>query len=118
MVGVWGGFDERRPIGAAGSYIALPPWCDVVREYTATRARQAFPRPEGISTATICVDSGRLATPSCAHVQAETFGATTRPRNACALHTVAGVDGDTEAELRSLDGGATEELAPPTPDQR
>ena len=115
VVGVWGGFDERRPIGAAGSYIALPPWCDIVREYASTRPHLAFARPEGISTATICVDSGRLATPYCLHVQAETFGVKTRPRIECDLHTVAGIDGDAEAEMRSLEGSAPEELAPPPP---
>jgi membrane carboxypeptidase/penicillin-binding protein len=98
-----------------------PPWCDIVREYASSRPRPAFARPEGISTATICVDSGRLATPYCTHVQAETFGAKTRPRNECDLHTVAGIDGDSEAEMRSLEGSAPEELAPPPPappDQR
>jgi penicillin-binding protein 1A len=118
VVGVWGGFDERRPIGAAGSYIALPPWCDIVRDYTATRPRRDFPRPEGITTATICIDSGRLATSYCTHVQTESFSAKTRPRAECDLHTVAGVDANADAELRGLDAHPNEELAPPAPDQR
>lgn len=85
-VGVWGGFDERRPIGLAGSYIALPPWCDVLREWTSTHASRPFPEPGGIAVERVCADSGQLATPRCPRVASELFLERSRPTRECDLH--------------------------------
>ena len=90
VVGVWAGFDERRPIGLAGSYIALPPWCDVLREWIAAHPARAFPRPDGIEERTICVDSGKLATPQCPRTQSEIYTARSVPTRPCDLHAVFG----------------------------
>jgi penicillin-binding protein 1A len=113
VVGVWGGFDERRPIGLAGSYIALPPWCDVMRQYVATHTGRDFPQPAGIEAAKICVDSGKLATSQCPRVQMEIFTQRTLPKRDCDLHSVAGA-GERAAEIGfGMEGGSGRDLAPP-----
>jgi membrane carboxypeptidase/penicillin-binding protein len=114
-VGVWGGFDERRPIGAAGAYIALPSWCDILREYYATRPARDFAEPGGIVAETVCADSGRLATAYCPRVQSEVFSDRTRPTRECDLHSITSADRDGETLLRDLEDASMQarELAPP-----
>jgi 1A family penicillin-binding protein len=101
VLGVWGGFDERRPIGLAGSYIALPPWCDIMREYLATHPPRAFARPAGIQTRTVCVDSGKLATALCPRTQSEIFTERCVPTRSCDLHAVAARHADGPLGMRS-----------------
>ena len=112
VVGVWGGFDERRPIGLAGSYIALPPWCDVMKWWTARNPVRDFPEPPGIVQERICVDSGKLATPACPRVQTELFTDRTRPTLECDLH--AGGASDRTADPGLDDPNAQpQDIAPP-----
>lgn len=127
VVGVWGGFDERKPIGVAGSYIALPPWCDILRDYYETRPSLPFTEPPGIHAESICADSGKLSTAHCPRVQSEVFSSQTRPTRECNLHGVATVGESRQMGLRSLDDPSmhSEDLEPPAeapvprpPDQR
>lgn len=100
VVGVWGGFDERRPIGLAGSYIAMPPWCDIMRAYLATHPPRPFPRPGGIDTRTVCIDSGKLATPQCPRTQPEIFTDRCVPTRPCDLHAVSDTETDSPLGMR------------------
>jgi 1A family penicillin-binding protein len=111
VVGVWGGFDERRPIGVAGSYIALPAWCDIMRGWTLRHGQRAFPEPNGIREERICVDSGKRATPGCPRVQTEIFSDRNHPQDDCDLHA----GGEREAGASGLgdDGLEAGDLRPP-----
>lgn len=100
VIGVWGGFDERRPIGLSGSYIALPPWCDILRGYLATHPSRPFPRPSGIESRTICTDSGKLATPQCPRTQTEIFTDRCVPTRPCDLHAVAARETGAQVGMR------------------
>jgi penicillin-binding protein 1A len=113
VVGVWGGFDERRPIGLAGSYIALPAWCDVMRAYTMRHPSRRFPEPSGILEERICVESGKRASPACPRVQTEIFSDRNKPTSECDLHA----GGDQDAAARSLgdDQLGADDLQPPPP---
>jgi penicillin-binding protein 1A len=47
-VGVWVGFDQKKPIGAgqSGTVAALPIWIDVMKSWTAARRAAGHPVPE------------------------------------------------------------------------
>ena len=93
VVGVWGGFDERRPIGLPGAGIGLPPWSDIMREWHKTHPARPFTAPPGVVTESVCTESGKLATPHCASVQREFFSSAAVPSRECDLHSVAGDPG-------------------------
>jgi len=112
VVGVWGGFDERRPIGVAGSYIALPAWCDVMRTWTSRHPARAFTTPAGIRDERICVDSGKRATPACPRVQTELYSERNRPQQDCDLHAGGERDAAGRGSDDALDAG---DLRPPPP---
>jgi membrane carboxypeptidase/penicillin-binding protein len=113
VVGVWGGYDERRSIGLPGALIGLPPWADIMREHYATRTAQAFNEPGGILSESVCTDSGKLATPHCPNVQSELFTKQSRPRRECDLHTLRALDYESDGALTGL-----EDAAPQTPQPR
>jgi membrane carboxypeptidase/penicillin-binding protein len=92
VVGVWGGFDERRSIGLPGAVIGLPPWSDIMRRYYETRTPRPFHEPGGIVSEAVCTDSGKLATSHCPKVQSEIFLKQSRPRQECDLHTERSLD--------------------------
>ncbi len=92
VVGVWGGFDERRSIGLPGAVIGLPPWSDIMRRYHENHPSRPFHEPGGIVSEAVCADSGKLATPHCPNVQSEIFLKQSRPRQECDLHTERGID--------------------------
>ncbi len=62
-LGVWVGFDDRRPLGRreSGAQSALPIWIDVMREASEGRPRVGFPVPSGVTTARIDPATGLLA---------------------------------------------------------
>ena len=99
VVGVWGGYDERRSIGLPGSVIGLPAWCDIVRDYAVTHPSRPFTAPEGIVTESVCADSGKLATPNCPNVVSEIFLERFRPQRECDLHTLRTMDLESSQEL-------------------
>ncbi|MFQ5600063.1 MAG: penicillin-binding protein 1A [Candidatus Krumholzibacteriia bacterium] len=114
VVGVWGGYDERRSIGLPGAYIGLPPWSDIMREYHATRPARPFTAPRGIVDESICTESGKLSTAHCPKVQSELFPERQRPTRECDLHSIRAVDLDPGRCFRTLDDASmrVDELAP------
>lgn len=66
-IGVWAGFDKRRPIyrGAFSNRIALPVWVDIMNASTAGFAPKEIPRPSLIERVEVCSASGLPATPNC-----------------------------------------------------
>ena len=116
VVGVWGGYDDRRPIGFAGAYIALPPWCDILREYSATHPGRSFVTPAGSVVESVCTDSGKMATPHCPKVESELFTERTRPTRECDLHSTTVMDTGSEGGLGALRDASmqSKDLEPPT----
>ena len=59
-VGVWAGFNEKVPMGRnrTGARVALPIWVDVMRAAYPSGYGPDFPRPEKITEAMICEESG------------------------------------------------------------
>ncbi|UCE02586.1 MAG: PBP1A family penicillin-binding protein [Candidatus Latescibacterota bacterium] len=110
VVGVWGGYDERRSIGLPGALIGLPPWADIMRGHYATRTAQAFNEPGGILSESVCTDSGKLATPHCPNVQSELFTKQSRPRRECDLHTLRALDYESDGAFTGFED--TEPRAP------
>lgn len=63
-VAVWVGRDEGL-LGLAGSVAALPTWARFVAATNGSKAPR--PRPDGVTTAEICADTGLLAVETCPH---------------------------------------------------
>jgi penicillin-binding protein 1A len=104
IAGVWVGFDQPRTImrnGFAGE-VAVPIWAAFMKEATRTHKPQYFRAPAGITTATVCRLSGKLAEDGCedaevidargdvtrrSTVYTEYFARGTAPTETCDLHS-------------------------------
>jgi penicillin-binding protein 1A len=109
-VGVWTGFDEKIPIGRnrTGARVALPIWVDIMKSAYRRRLGPDFPRPESITEAMICEESGLLATPYCEKVRREIFIEGMEPVRQCDLHRVSPYDLlDPDRDFRDMDKEAT-----------
>lgn len=87
---VWVGFDDNRQLGLTGAESALPIWTDFMKEAVAFRPElggSKFERATGVSTATICADSGLRSGSYCPTTFDEVFLAGTEPVSQCELHT-------------------------------
>jgi penicillin-binding protein 1B len=85
---VWVGFDDNRDLGLEGARSALPIWAAFMRsaaQLPAYSQARAFDRPAGITSTTICAESGKLAGPSCPSTRNEVFIAGTEPQEMCDL---------------------------------
>ena len=105
-VGVWTGFDEKIRMGRnrTGARVALPIWVDIMRAAYRGRPGTDFPRPEEITEAMICEDSGLLATPYCEKVRREIFIEGMEPVRQCDLHRVSPYDLlDPDRDFRDMD---------------
>ena len=105
-VGVWTGFDERFPIGRnkTGARVALPIWVDIMKAAYPQNRGPDFRRPENISEAIICEESGLLATPYCTNVRREIFIKGMEPTRQCDLHRVSPYDLlNPDKDFRELD---------------
>jgi penicillin-binding protein 1B len=69
-IAVWVGKD-RGTLGLSGSRAALPIWSRFAVASGTLGA--AFPRPEGLETASVCQESGMLAREACEHTYEELF---------------------------------------------
>lgn len=88
VCGVWIGFDQKKMIyeGATGSGLALPVWTEFMKLATAKASGTDFPVPAGISSATVCTESGLLATPACPKVRPEVYVKENLPTQMCNIH--------------------------------
>jgi len=105
-VGVWTGFDEKIRMGRnrTGARAALPIWVDIMRAAYRNRPGPEFPRPEAITEAMICEESGLLATPYCEKVRREIFIEGMEPVRQCDLHRVSPYDLlDPDRDFRDMD---------------
>jgi penicillin-binding protein 1B len=89
---VWVGFDDYRELDLEGAKSALPIWTEFMKKAArlgAYRKAVEFPRPSGVGSAKICLESGKLAGDLCTKTTNEVFIAGTEPQDKCALHSVA-----------------------------
>jgi penicillin-binding protein 1A len=116
VAGVWVGFDQPRTILPNGfaADVAVPVWAKFMKVATATDKPEWFKAPPGVTTATVCRLSGKLATKGCEDVEVvgkngellrksmvytEYFDRGTEPTTYCELHqhgllgTLAGIFG-------------------------
>jgi 1A family penicillin-binding protein len=110
VAGVWVGFDHPQTILPNGfaADIAVPLWAAFMKTATDHDKPAWFSPPAGVTTATVCRLSGKLATPGCENVAVvnkdgsverksmvytEYFAAGTEPTTYCDLHNAPGVLG-------------------------
>jgi penicillin-binding protein 1A len=108
--GVWVGFDQAKTILPNGfaADIAVPLWTAFMKVATEDDSPEWFTPPAGVTTATVCRLSGKLATPGCENVAVvnkdgtieqksmvytEYFARGTEPTASCDLHNSPGVFG-------------------------
>ncbi len=125
VAGVWVGFDEPRTILPNGfaSDIAVPLWTGFMKAATRNDKPEWFTPPAGVTTATVCRLSGKLAAEGCDHaevindkgdterrslVYTEYFASGTAPSAYCDLHPTRGLMG----KLASIFSGGAK---PPPP---
>ncbi len=124
VAGVWVGFDEPRTILPNGfaADVAVPAWARFMRAATHDDKPEWFAPPPGVTTATVCRISGKLATDGCQDVEVENrdgtrerrsmvyteyFARGTEPTTFCDLH-------QTRSMFTQLAGAfGHEEKAPP-----
>jgi membrane peptidoglycan carboxypeptidase len=126
VAGVWVGFDEPRTILPNGfaSDVAVPLWTAFMKAATRGDKPQWLTPPAGVTTATVCRLSGKLAAEGCSHadvvtdkgtieqrslVYTEYFAQGTVPTAYCDLHPTRGFVG----KLASIFSGNTKPLPPP-----
>lgn len=89
---VWYGFDTPKTVYATGQNPAAKIWNAVMKEAHKGLSISSFPDPGGISRATVCIDSGKLAGELCSHDQrgnrtrTEMFIPGTVPTQTCDVH--------------------------------
>jgi membrane carboxypeptidase/penicillin-binding protein len=129
VAGVWVGFDQPRTIMPNGfaAEVAVPLWARFMKAATQGDKPQWLDMPPGITTASVCRLSGKLATDGCNHldvnvdtggtvdrrppVYTEYFAKGTEPTTYCDLHNSHGLIG----VLASIFHGGEPPPPPPPP---
>jgi penicillin-binding protein 1A len=126
VAGVWVGFDEPRTILPNGfaADIAVPLWTAFMKAATRNDKPQWLSPPAGVTTATVCRLSGKLAAEGCTHVDVvsangsieqrsmvytEYFARGTEPSAYCDLHPTRGLMG----KFASIFSGSAKPIPPP-----
>lgn len=87
--GVWVGFDRPQRIAdrGYGSTLALPIWVAFMEEASKWKYEaSSFPHPADLMTATLCRNSGQLATVQCFDTYQAQLPSSLIPRQICLLH--------------------------------
>lgn len=99
--GVWIGNDSPKITISKGSGTAAQLWSHInSKVHENLESKTSFDKPEGIVTANICTQSGKLATSLCSSdprgvVKSEIFAAGTEPTEYCDMHVQVRVDTST-----------------------
>jgi membrane carboxypeptidase/penicillin-binding protein len=113
VAGVWVGFDEKRSIGykMTGAVAALPIWTKTMMAAAEGTPVAEFAHPVGITTVSICQESGLLATPNCPLARDQSFAAENLPSRYCYIHDERHRPKRlAETDFRSLDRRSLREL--------
>ncbi len=108
VCGVWVGFDQKKTIakGATGAGLALPIWAEFMKRATDGTPVANFQMPSNIVRATICTESGLLATPACPETRTEIFIKGNVPDRTCDIHRVQELGGQIkDYNFQQLDKG-------------
>ncbi len=112
-VGVWTGFSHKMVTmghNMTGARVALPLWTDIMKAAHPGNIGPEFIRPDGITEAMVCEESGLLATPYCKKVRREIFIEGFEPERRCDLHRISAYDLlDPDKDFRDLEKEASEE---------
>jgi penicillin-binding protein 1A len=105
---VWVGYDDKTTIGIwkgeVGATTALPIWTEYMKAACADLPSDDFVVPPGIYTASICLESGKLASPRCSRVVTDVFTEKTLPKSQCDLkHYGDSSERDKEGRFKSDD---------------
>ena len=84
----WYGYDENEEVRYGDGNPAGRIWDAVMTSIHKNLENKSFERPEGIVEATICKDTGELASSNCSKVYKEIFTASTVPTLNCDGHRV------------------------------
>ncbi len=85
-LGVWVGFDDRKPVGLTGAAAALPIWMDAMDAIEPSDGDGTFQVPSGIITVPIDPETGLIATANCPTFREEVFVEGTEPTQDCDQH--------------------------------
>lgn len=99
---VWMGYDQPKRMRYDRSYHALI-WKDIMQRIHEDLPHKDFERPSGITSASICTESGKLAVPGLCDrdprgstIKTEFFAAGTVPTESCDVHVKATICEDSE----------------------
>ena len=81
----WYGFDTNESIEYGGKNPAGLIWSSVMKKIHTNLPKSSFELTNGVETAIVCKDSGKLATPNCQNTYKEYFLSGTKPER-CTMH--------------------------------
>ena len=82
----WFGYDQQEEIVWSGRNPAGSIWSNIMKEIHSGLEKKRYERPDGIVTATICKESGKLAGENCSKTTSEVFIKGTQPTQKCDAH--------------------------------
>ena len=83
VLGVWVGYDDDRPLGAAAAEIALPVWTEIMKRGFAGAPPVELPAPPGVELVKIDAATGRRAQARCGPSLTQAFVRGTAPADSC-----------------------------------
>ena len=99
---VWGGYDSNKPMNNTSWHLVL--WRNIMERISANMEYKEFTMPSDVTQATICTETGLLATSSCPSIT-EYFATNTIPDEYCDGHYY--YDDDDESGTTDENGGST-----------
>lgn len=76
----WVGYDTPEEVRSSNANAAQQIWARIMKDIHSDLKDNKFVKPSGITTATVCLQSGKLATKSCTQKYTEIFKAGTVPK--------------------------------------
>ncbi len=98
---VWFGCDIPKPMNGISGNPALKLWKPVMQEIHKDLKKINFPSDKGVTTATFCLDSGKIAGEGCANTATGYFKKDYMPKCDGAEHPVSSVVSDPSSEVAS-----------------
>jgi penicillin-binding protein 1B len=96
---VWVGYDDNSPTTFSGARAALPIWSRFTAAVRPAGGYQDFPRPPGVTQATVDPTTGQLATELCPYRVTELFPEWAVPNEPCRRHSPGGTDQTADVTL-------------------
>lgn len=85
--GIWGGFDNNHKLGKGETNYHKLIWKNVMSRIHENLENKDFPKPDSVTSATVCAASGKLPIPGvCGAIKSEYFAAGTTPTEYCNVH--------------------------------